>query len=418
MNDVRMQGFSHRHAVDEVVAWIEECVVRLPGESVSLLDAAGRVAADDVVSQVDVPAFERSMMDGYAVVASDTQGASAYNRLRLDIVDQSLPGRPSTASVSPGRAVRIMTGAPMPEGADAVVPVEGTEPAGAADRSEGVYILEGVPVGKHVGRVGEDIPSGATVVSSGRILRPQDLGVLSSIGVAAVSVVRRPTVSIVITGREILPAGTRPEGCRIADANGPMLRALAVRDGGSVASIRMVPDERDALRRALEEPADVRLVTGASSVGQEDIVPSVVAELGELVFHGLAMRPSSPAGVGRIGESFVFLLPGNPVSALCAYDFFAGRAIRRLGGLPSSWPYRRIERPLTRHLNSMLGRTDYARVRLTDGGVEPLAIGGASVLSSTTRADGFVIVPASSEGIPAGTMVDVWLYESWITGEP
>jgi molybdopterin molybdotransferase len=146
-------------------------------------------------------------------------------------------------------------------------------------------------------------------------------------------------------------------------------------------------------------------------VGQEDHAPVLLAEHGELAIHGIAMRPSSPAGMGRLGKRLVFLLPGNPVSCLCAYDFFAGRAIRALGGLPRQWPYRSYRAPLRRKLVSVVGRVDYARVRLSDDQVEPLAISGASVLSSTTRADGFVVVPESREGYPAGAEVEVWLYD-------
>ena len=153
------------------------------------------------------------------------------------------------------------------------------------------------------------------------------------------------------------------------------------------------------------------LVSGGSSVGQEDHAPALLAEHGELPIHGIAMRPSSPTGMGRLDGRLVLLLPGNPVSCLCAYDFFAGRAIRVLGGRPADWPYRRVIRPLARKIVSTVGRLDYMRVRLVEGRVEPLAIAGASVLSSTTRADGFVLVPPDSEGYPPGAEVEVFLYD-------
>ena len=152
------------------------------------------------------------------------------------------------------------------------------------------------------------------------------------------------------------------------------------------------------------------IVSGGSSVGIEDLAPTLVAQHGELAIHGIAMRPSSPTGLGRIDQRIVFLLPGNPVSCLCAYDFFAGRAIRALGGREKAWPYRSVRGRLTRKISSPIGRLDYARVQVGDGAVEPLAVGGASVLSSTTRADGFVIVPDDSEGFAPGTDVKVWLY--------
>jgi molybdopterin molybdotransferase len=329
-----------------------------------------------------------------------------------------MPGRPFEGNVGRGEAVRIMTGAPLPSGADAVLPAEFAEIQ--ADR---VWAQGEVSPQKHVGRIGEDVTAGAAVLPAGRILRPQDLGVLSSIGVGLVPVIRRPRVRIVVTGTELLPAGSKllktsevsetSEVCRykIADANGPMLAALAARDGGVPEHPGIVPDDPDAILAAMRAEADVVLVSGGSSVGQEDHAPALVARHGQLPIHGIAMRPSSPAGMGVLEGRLVFLLPGNPVSCLAAYDFFAGRAIRLLGGRPAAWPYRRTKAPLVRKIVSAIGRLDYVRVRLVDGQVEPLAIGGASILSSTTRADGFVLVPDDSEGYPPGAEVEVFRYD-------
>jgi molybdopterin molybdotransferase len=237
------------------------------------------------------------------------------------------------------------------------------------------------------------------------------VGVLASIGVGEVPVVRRPRVRIVVTGDELLPAGSRPEGCRIVDSNGPMLLHLVGRDGGVPDHPGIVPDRPEAVLAAMRSEADVVLVSGGSSVGPEDHAPSLVREQGRLAIHGIAMRPSSPTGMGVLDGRLVFLLPGNPVSCLCAYDFFAGRAIRALGGRSTEWPYRRITAPLARKIVSLVGRLDYVRVRLVEGRVDPLAIGGSSVLSSTTRADGFVLVPPDSEGSPPGAEVEVFLYD-------
>jgi molybdopterin molybdotransferase len=381
-------------------------MAELPTEEVPLDAAAGRVLACDVISGVDVPSFARSMMDGFAVRGEDTYGASAYNRLPLAIVGTSLPGRPFSGHVAAGEAVRIMTGAPLPAGADAVLPAEYAQLDGAE-----LFALDQVSVAKHVGQVGEDLRAGDVAAAAGRTLRPQDVGLLSSLGYSRVTVVRRPRVRILVTGNELLPAGTRPEGYRIGDANGPMLAALIARDGGQPLLSGIIPDDPAAIRAALEQPADMVLVSGGSSVGQEDFVPKLLAEHGELAIHGIAMRPSGPAGMGRLQGRLVFLLPGNPVSCLCAYDFFAGRAIRAAGGRSRDWPYRGVRARLTRKLVSTVGRLDYARVSLAGNDAEPLAISGASILSSTTRADGFLIVPADSEGYPAGAEVELFLYQ-------
>jgi len=403
-----MRGFSERITVDDALAWLDAALPpfeSLPTEEVGLTAAAGRVLAQSVTSAVDVPGFDRSMMDGFAVRDEDTYGATPYNRLSLAILGTCLPGQPFAGHVGPGQAVRIMTGAPMPSGANAVLPVESTEVDG-----DTLLAVGEVSRGKHVGAAGEDLRRGEVVAAAGRLLRPQDLGVLSSVGCDRVIVVRKPVVRVLITGNELLPAGTIPSGARIADANGPMLAALIQRDGGEPIVPGIVPDDPQQIRAALEEPADLMLVSGGSSVGMEDYVPSLLAELGELAVHGVAMRPSSPTGMGRLGGRLVFLLPGNPVSCLCAYDFFAGRAIRLLAGRASEWPYRKVRVTLARKLVSTVGRVDYARVTVAGSAAEPLAISGASVLSSTTRADGFVVVPADSEGYPPGAEVDVYLY--------
>jgi len=413
-NDVRMRGFARRHTVAAALEWLDAQLQPfdaaqgrpLDAETVALGLAAGRVLASSVVSDIDVPSFDRATMDGYAVDAASTDGADSYNRRPLIVIGDSMPGRSFGGLLRPGEAVRVMTGAPIPRGADAVVPAEFIEVENAAR----VHALAAVSPDKNVGRSGEDIARGTTILERGRVLRPQDLGVLSSVGHGQVSVLRRPRVRLVVTGNELLPAGSRPHGVHIADANGPMLAALVERDGGVVDFPGLVRDDRQAILDGLTADADIVIVSGGSSVGVEDLAPTLVAEHGELAVHGIAMRPSSPTGLGRVGRRLVFLLPGNPVSSLCAYDFFAGRAVRVLGGREKAWPYRTVRAALSRKISSPIGRLDYARVRLVEGRVDPIAVGGASVLSSTTRADGFVIVGDDSEGFAEGTEVDVWLY--------
>jgi molybdopterin molybdotransferase len=402
-----MRGFARRQSVEAALAWLDGQLQLLGAEPVPLQFAAGRVLAESITSDMDVPGFDRATMDGYALAAETTEGASSYNRLPLTVIGDSFPGRPFPNSVGAGQAVRIMTGAPLPSGCDAVLPAEWVD---SEEEPAHIVALASVSPGKHVGPRGEDISKGTMILQHRRLLRPQDLGVLSSIGVQEVRVVRRPRVRLVVTGNELLPAGSRPQGYSIVDANGPMLAALVERDGGLVDFPGPVPDESEVILRSLYADADVILVSGGSSVGLEDLAPTLLATQGQLAVHGIAMRPSSPTGLGRLEHRLVFLLPGNPVSCLCAYDFFAGLAIRALGGREKTWPYRPVVARLARKISSVIGRLDYARVRLVDGQVEPVAIGGASVLSSTTRADGFVIVPADSEGFAPGTEVEVWLY--------
>ena len=417
-HDVRMHGFIRRHTVAQALEWLDARLRTLDAEDVPLRDAAGRVLASAVVSDIDVPGFDRATMDGYAVVADSTEGATPYNRIPLRVVGDAMPGSPFTRTVARGEAVRIMTGAPMPSGSDAVLPAESVDSAGDA-----VAAISEVSPQKNVGHRGEDIVRGTTLLEAGRVLRPQDVGVMSSIGLATARLVCRPRVRLVITGNELLPTGSTPRDYQITDANGPMLGALAERDGAVVDFPGLIRDDPDAICAALGVGAvlldgpqpDLFIVSGGSSVGIEDHTPMLVAKHGELAVHGIAMRPSSPTGMGTLGSRLVFLLPGNPVSALCAYDFFAGRAIRALGGRSKEWPYRAVRGTLTRKISSPIGRLDYARVKVSTvlgAGVrvEPLSVSGASVLSSTTRADGFVIVEQDSEGYAAGSEVEVWLY--------
>lgn len=406
-DDVRMRGFRERSTVEEALAAALVGVGPLDPEPVSVTECAGRVLGSDVVSDVAVPPFRRATMDGYAVCADDTYGASTYDPVMLEITGQSMPGVGSDGAVGNGRAVRIMTGAPVPEDADAVLRAEDADETGGR-----LAVRAAVASGRNVGRVGEDIDPGTTVLTKGRRLLPQDVGLLASIGHDPVLVRRRPFVRIVVSGDELLAPGSKPAGSKIVDSNSPMLAALIERDGGLPEVVR-VPDDADQMRQALAAPgADVIVTAGAASVGTEDRVPLLVAELGELSIHGVAMRPSSPSGVGRIRGTPVLLLPGNPVSCLVAYDFFAGPVIRTMAGLSPTWPYVAVRLPLRTRIVSQIGRTDYARVVVRNGMVDPLAVSGASVLSSVTRATGFVVIPSGLEGYPEGAQVDVLLYDA------
>jgi molybdopterin molybdotransferase len=408
-HDPRMRGFRARTTVEEVIASIDARVHSGGAETVNLNCAGGRVLAQTIEAEFAVPPFDRSAMDGYAVRGEETFGADSYTPAMFRIVGSSRPGRGFIGAVSSGEAVEITTGAPLPEGTDAVVPAEAAVRQGTA-----LGVVEPTPPQRHVGRRGEDIQPGTTVLSARRVLRPQDLGVLSALGISSVSVVRNPSVTVVITGDELLPAGSTPRNYQIPDMNSVMLSELIIRDGGRPLIVGPLADDRDLLAaelKDLSEHTSAIMISGGSSTGPEDYAPGIVAELGEIVAHGIALRPASPTGWGFIGDVPVVLLPGNPVSCLCAYDFFGGRIVRRLAGRPPEWPYRAIERPLSSKLVSSLGRVDYARVRLDQDMVEPLAISGASILSSTTRADGFVVVPADREGYPEGAIVTVWLYD-------
>jgi molybdopterin molybdotransferase len=405
-DDIRMRGFTTRHDVDEALALLQQRITPLSCELIPLDEALDRVLAEDVVAAIDVPHFDRAAVDGYAVRARDTFGASDYNPIPLRVKGEVFPGQALDLELGENEAVRIMTGAPLPAGADAVVMAE------YAEESSGmVNILQPIAPFKNVGRIGEDIRRGDVVLSRGRKLRPQDLGVLASIQVAQVSVYRRPTVALIITGNELVEVGTPLTGCQIVDSNSFTLSGLVRRLGAVPVRKGIVRDDYHGIKEAIQQAAeDVVLVTGGTSVGAEDFAPLIVQELGELLVHGVAMRPSSPVGFGFIQQRPIFLLPGNPVSALVAFDAFVGPTLQLMQGLPPAYPYAKVRGRLSRKIASAIGRVDFVRVRCTAAGVEPLRVTGASILSSTTRADGFVIVDKNSEGLDAGQEVEVYVY--------
>lgn len=415
MRDVRMRGFRRRTHVEEALAILDKRLRPLEAESVPIAEAHGRVLASDVRAAISVPHFTRSAMDGYAVPAADTFGATPYAPVSLKIIGEAKPGQAFEGKLRAGTAVRITTGAPLPEGADAVVMAEHAEEM-ELHSDAFLRVQHAIAPGKHVGKVGEDIQEGTLIALKGRRLRPQDVGVLASTGCAGAEVIQRPRVRILITGNELLPPGNMPSGARIVDTNSLTLSGLCARDGGVVVSIDYIADDRMDIHNALIGAGeDVLLVSGGSSVGPEDHAPHALSGVGELLVHGLSMRPSSPAGFGFIftkgRERVVFLLPGNPVSCLCAYEFFAGPSIRRLGGRPMEWPHPRLRLPAGAKFVSELGRVDFTRVRIENDRVFPIMTSGASILSSTTRADGVVIIPSGLEGYTEGELVDVLLFD-------
>lgn len=408
-DDVRMKGFKQRATVDSAINWLNQQNVPLNHESIAIQQALGRQLATDIISQYDIPGFNRSMMDGFAIIAADAQGASTYNPLPLQVIDSSMPGYGTESSVQPGTAIKIMTGAPVPAGANAVLPAENVEYDDPV-----IYVAESVAEGRNIGQVGEDIQQGETTLHQGRKLRPQDIALLASIGVTHVSVLTPPKIKIVITGNEILPVGKPPQGYNIVNSNGLMLELLCQRDGATIVDAIQIPDDAQSIRQTMQDDFDVLIMTGGTSVGEEDLAPLILSELGELAIHGITMRPSRSTAMGSINSKPVFLLPGNPVACLCAYDFFAGKLIRRLAGFSESSPYTSQSKKLQSKLVSMLGRTDYARVKIcpdNSGYIQPISISGAGILSSTTQADGFVIIPSDSEGYAPETDVQVYLYD-------
>ena len=267
--EIRMRGFLRRTPVPELLDLIRKYCLPLENETVDLKHLGGRILAEPICSELDVPNFDRSAMDGYALKAEETFGASKYAPLSFEVVGEVTPGTRFEQTVDSGQAVRIMTGGPVPAGADAILVAEHAESEG--DR---IHVQEPVPPGKHIGFRGEDIRAGAPLFESGRKLRPQDIGLLSSVGMHEASVVRRPIIDFLITGNELLPPGSKPQGVSIVDSNSLMLRQLAERDGAEIGKILHLRDERETIRKAmLESEADLICVTGGHRSGWKIMLP-------------------------------------------------------------------------------------------------------------------------------------------------
>jgi molybdopterin molybdotransferase len=407
--DIRSRGFTERTQLETALNSLLNGVEPLPHESVASALSCHRTLASPLLAPRNVPSFARSAMDGFALSAICVTGASESSPTILRVVGESLAGHPPNFTVQPGGAARIMTGAALPAGTNAVVPIEVCRQLDST-----VEIHEAVVPGRHVCAVGEDFKQGQIVLNAGRRLLPHDLAVLSALGLRDISVIKQPRVLILVTGDEILPAFSEPAADRICDANSPMLQALIQRDGGQVTAVAIVPDNPSDLSAALaaNHSADFILISGGSSVGQEDHAPVVLSKMGTLDVHGLALRPASPAGFGRLNNGTrVMLLPGNPVSCFCAYELLAGRLVRRLAGRLDSLPHTVKHYPLAHDVKSVQGRTDFMRVRIVNGMVETIP-GGASMLSTVAMADGFVLISHDSAGCSSGDRVAVYLFEN------
>lgn len=388
---------------------VVEAMVPLPVISVPLADAAGLVLASDVVAPHDVPPFTNSAVDGFAVRAVDLVSVP----VELVVVGDLPAGRVASHGVRHGTAIRIMTGAPMPDGADSVVMVEDTE-----ERPGTVFIRRAVRVGENVRLAGGDLASGAVALQAGTRLYPAALGVLATLGVTLPQVRRRAVVAVASTGDELLPSDTatlRPGTIR--DSNRPMLAALLQESGMEVRDLGIIPDDARLLRSTLEEAAvtaDAVVTTGGVSMGAHDLVKQVLGELGRVEFWKVAMQPAKPFAFGFLGETPFFGLPGNPVSVAVAFEQFLRPALlRRLGA-------RRLFRPRLRaiaieDLVTNPEKVVFVRVAIDgDGSVRPSGGQSSNVLSALAAADGFAVVPVGVGTVAAGEAVTV---EMWRAAE-
>ena len=413
----RLKLFFRVVSTDEALAAIR-ALRPLGAETVAARDAARRVLAADLTAPGDLPHFDRANMDGYAVRAADTFGASPSVPMYLRIAGSIEMGEAVRTALRKGQAMRIATGGMLPRGADAVVMVEHTDEVGDST----VEIQRGVSPWQHVLRIGEDIARGAPVFARGRRLRPQDLGALTGLGLTRLRVVKRPRVGLIATGDEIVPPDKQPRPGQVRNVNQFSLAAMAREAGAVVTDFGVVPDRADRLRKVLATAlarTDVVMLSGGSSVGVKDLTTDVITSFprSQIVFHGISVAPGKPTILARALDKPVVGLPGHPVSALVIFDLFGAPLLRILGGESADTAFapRAMTRArLAQNVASQPGREDYVRVRLAErDGVriaQPLP-GKSGAIFNLVSADGLVCIPASAEGIDEGVEVEVRLFD-------
>jgi molybdenum cofactor synthesis domain-containing protein len=404
-----------RAIIDAAIAPIERT------ERIRVLDANGRVLAQDVAAGADVPPFSRAAMDGYAVRAADTAGASRQSPAPLRCIEQTFTGQISRQSVGPGQCIEVATGAPLPSGADAVVIVEDTNTTGPPDHlrqgyggQEGgpheIRVFASVRPGQNIGRQGADISRGQTVLRAGTFLNASRAGALSALGLTTVDVYAKPRVAILSTGDEIVDPGTPLAPGQIYDINKVTLSAVVSEHGGVPVPFRTAVDTLEDLSRSVDSclAEDVLVFSGGSSVGRRDLIIDVLTAKGVVLFHGIAVKPGKPTAFGRIDNKPVFGMPGYPTSCLSNAYILLAPALRRIARLPVQ-PLRAVRLPLAARITSVIDRHQFYSVRIENHQAVP-AFKASGDITSMSQADGYIEVPIGVAAVEKGETVDVTLF--------
>ena len=388
--------------------------VRPTLETIPTSDSLSRILGEDIVSPSDVPSYNKSAVDGYAVVAEDSFGSSQTNPAELGIVGEIAAGSSSLFAIGRKETVQVATGAQVPNGADAVVMVEHTKRLNART----LHVYSPVAPSQNVINVGDDVKKGSIALRRGIRIEPQDIGMLVALGFETVRVAKKPTVGVLSTGEELISNARESEIGKTVDVNRPILLNLARGLGGIPVDIGIARDNMEdiasEIRKGLEK-CDIVLVSAGTSVGRADFVPEVINSLGKpgMLVHGISMRPGMPAGLAVVNGKPIISLPGHPVAAIVTFNVFASLLIRLMLGATQDYGIR-VRARLTGRIPSSLGMRTFARVlvrRTSDGYIaEPVRTTGSSILSTMTRSNGMVIIQEEMEGIETGETVEVELF--------
>jgi molybdenum cofactor synthesis domain-containing protein len=394
--------------LDEALALILEAAQPIARtERIPLRDANGRVIVGPPTAAMDVPPFDRAAMDGYAVRAEDTFGAGKYEPKILRAVEKVYTGQLPTRTVGAGECIEIATGAPMPQGADAVVMVEETERVAS---SQDVRIFTPVYPRQHVGRRAADIASGQPVLRAGDVLNPSRIGALAAVGALEVEVYGKPAIAILSTGNEIVEPGQPLGPGQIYDINRFTLSSIIAAHGGVPVILPTAQDTIEALSAAMDAALaqDVLVFSGGSSVGERDLILDVLLQRGEVLFHGVAVKPGKPTVFGHVQGKPVLGMPGYPTSCLSNGYMLLVPMLRRMARLPEHRA-QSVRVPLARRVVSTTGRHQFYTVRIADGSAVP-AFKGSGDITSMSQADGYIEIPAHVDIVEAGELVDVKLF--------
>ncbi len=399
----------------EVQKLIKELVKPLPSETINIQNGLKRVLAEDIISPVNLPGFNRSTMDGFAVKAKNTFSASAGSPAYLDLIGEIKMGEFASTNITNGEAIRVSTGSMIPEGADAVVMIEYTE---LLDEKT-IEVIRHVAPGDNIIKSDEDIAKGDIVLYKGHIIRPQDIGALAGIGILQIDVVKQPKIAIISSGDEIISPEQTPKIGQIRDINSYSLSALTSEYGGIPKNMGIVKDDYQMLRdRTIEslEDAQIVIISGGSSVGTRDVTLDVIRSLNnaEVLVHGVSIKPGKPIIFAKADDKYVFGLPGNPVSVMVTFNLFVGYMIRLLSGAKTKmWEPLSVKARLNRNISSTPGTEEYICTTLTKSDdkiiAEPI-LGKSAMISMMVKADGLIKIPQDVEGFEAGTEVDVIIF--------
>ena len=405
----RLKGFQKLTPVDDALKmFLEACLIRkLKTVSVSLDSALNRVSAENIIAREDLPRVDRSAVDGYAVRAEDTVGASQFKPKRLTIVDGE--------EINLRQGKQVWTGTPLPREANAIIMLENTK----RTRAE-IEVWTPLTPNENVSKKGEDVNRGEVAVKAGIRLRPQHLGLIAALGITEVSVFEKPKIAILATGNELQEIGNRLQENQIFDVNRHVVSALCRELGAEPLDLGVSKDDVKEIIEKLtaEFSADMVITTGGTSVGAPDLVPEAVNKIGKpgILVHGIAMRPAMPTALAIINKKPIVILSGNPVAAMIGFEVFARPLICRMLGLEREESRPSVEAELTKKVLTALGRRNFVRVRVfkenSEFFAEPISARGSGLISTMTRSNGYVIVPENREGLAQGETVLVHLFDN------